>query len=365
MSRGASKPNPYRLFSRRPDQQVAGGVWPATGTVSPFLADFHPATTRPPAAPAATLPKQRKSPENELDIHAHRQMVGSIKPDVKAILPKLRSVQKANSYQYSSCPPYTRRTGAAFTLIELLVVIAIIGILAGMLLPALSKSKSKGHEIRCLNNLKQVGLLLQLYTDDSSDTFPACRKQDATLPLEDDWWGSYLGQYSVGDPSMFHCPVLKGIRNQYTPGFQWDLKATTTRPGSRAGYAANVFFLFYPPPSAQAASTVTVGGIGFSSGYRALRSSVINPSDTLVVGDSEGFWSMSAYWPNAIMDGSNPLYEGIATRHGSGASNGGRGIVVFSDSHAEARTDDKINPQAANRLQNSMYWDPLRRGGSQ
>ncbi len=77
---------------------------------------------------------------------------------------------------------------------------------------------------------------------------------------------------------------------------------------------------------------------------------------------------MSAYWPNAVMDGSNPLYEGIACRHGGGQSNGrngGRGIVVFADSHAEARTDDKINPQAANRLQNSMFWDPLRRAGSQ
>ncbi len=78
---------------------------PTTATVSPFLPDFHPATTRPPAAPAATLPKQGKSRGNEVDIRDHRQMVGSIKPDVKAILPEPRSVQKAISYQYQRIDP--------------------------------------------------------------------------------------------------------------------------------------------------------------------------------------------------------------------------------------------------------------------
>jgi len=100
----------------------------------------------------------------------------------------------------------------AFTLIELLVVIALIAVLAAMLLPSLSRGKATARSIQCLNQLRQLGLAVRLYTDDNADVFPRSQHSafaNGLLPWERSvapQLGSATTAWTNLLNGVYHCP---------------------------------------------------------------------------------------------------------------------------------------------------------------
>lgn len=135
-------------------------------------------------------------------------------------------------------------TGNAFSLVELLVVMAIIAILAGMLLPALSRAKSIAREKACVSNLRQVHAALQMYADDANDGYPL-------EPTEHNPHPDLLNALEAcrsGLVRVFYCPQADYMEQyaqspNYTPRGGID-SVRDTPTNQAAGNVSYIYFSF-------------------------------------------------------------------------------------------------------------------------
>ena len=162
-----------------------------------------------------------------------------------------------------------RPAGAAFTLIELLVVIAIIAIVAALLLPTLSKAKERALRIGCANNLRQIGLGINMYAADHNDFVPF-------ISWDHDW--PLL--------SYFPCYVTPGtgqvVEGYYGVGLLWRTKAVPNAKvfycPSQAKQNANMTYEYYTQAAAwpSVPATDTAGRIRVCYTYFFQRSQTEN-----------------------------------------------------------------------------------------